>query len=120
MAGLSDEERPEFLEAMGVGESGLDQVIHASYKALGLISFFTIGLKEVHAWTIRRGTTAQGAAGVIHTDFQRGFIRAEVIPYETYAAHGSEAAAKAAGDIGLEGKDYVVQDGDIIYFRFNV
>ncbi len=120
MAGLSDEERPEFLEEMGVGESGLDQVLRASYKALGLISFFTIGPKEVRAWTIPRGTTAHGAAGVIHSDFQRGFIRAEVIPYETYIAHGSEAAAKAAGDIGLEGKDYLVQDGDLVYFRFNV
>lgn len=120
MAGLSDDERLEFLEAMGAQESGLDQVIRASYKALGLISFFTVGLKEVHAWTIARGTTAHGAAGVIHTDFQRGFIRAEVIPYDAYIAHGSEAAAKAAGDIGLEGKDYIVQDGDIIYFRFNV
>lgn len=120
MAGFSDEERTEFLAEMGVEESGLDQVIHASYKALGLISFFTVGPKEVHAWTIRRGTTAQSAAGVIHSDFQRGFIRAEVIGYETYVAHGSEAAAKAAGDIGLEGKGYVVQDGDVIYFRFNV
>lgn len=120
MAGLSDEERAEFLETMGVKESGLDQVIRASYKALGLISFFTIGPKEVHAWTVTHGTTAQEAAGAIHTDFQRGFIRAEVIPYETYIAHGTEAAAKAAGDIGLEGKDYIVQDGDTIYFRFNV
>lgn len=120
MAGLSDEERAEFLETMGAQESGLDQVIRASYKALGLISFFTIGPKEVHAWTVTRGTTAQEAAGAIHTDFQRGFIRAEVIPYETYIAHGTEAAAKAAGDIGLEGKDYIVQDGDTIYFRFNV
>ena len=120
MAGLSDDERTEFLESMGVAESGLDQVIHASYKALDLISFFTIGPKEVHAWTVPRGTTAHGAAGAVHTDFQRGFIRAEVIPYETYVEHGSEAAAKSAGDIGLEGKDYVVQDGDMIYFRFNV
>ncbi len=120
MAGLSDGERQEFLEALGTHESGLEQVIRACYAALGLISFFTAGPQAVRAWTIPRGTTAPEAAGVIHTDFQRGFIRAEVIPYATYLEHGSEAAAKAAGDIASEGKDYVVQDGDVINFRFNV
>ena len=120
MAGLSDEERQEFLEELGTQESGLDQVIHASYEALGLISFFTAGPKEVRAWTIPKRTTAPEAAGVIHTDFERGFIRAEVIPYATYIQHGSEAAAKAAGDMGSEGKEYIVQDGDVMHFRFNV
>jgi hypothetical protein len=120
MAGISDDERLEFLQSMGAEESGLEQVIHNSYAALGLISYFTAGPKEVRAWTIRRGTTAPGAAGVIHTDFERGFIRAEVIAYATYAEHGSETAAKAAGAMRVEGKDYVVDDGDVMLFRFNV
>ena len=120
MAGISDEERMEFLESMGASESGLEQVIHKGYAALGLISYFTAGVKEVRAWTIERGWTAPQAAGVIHTDFERGFIRAEVIGYDTYIKHQSEAAAKAAGDMAVEGKDYIVQDGDVMHFRFNV
>jgi GTP-binding protein YchF len=120
MAGLSDEERHEFLESMNIHETGLEQVIHKGYHALGLISFFTRGPKEVRAWTVRRGAKASEAAGVIHTDFERGFIRAEVIPFETYIRFGSEAAAKAAGEMRVEGREYVVQDGDVIHFRFNV
>ncbi|CAN5571574.1 redox-regulated ATPase YchF [soil metagenome] len=120
MAGLSDEERHEFLESLNVTESGLEQVIHKGYKALGLISFFTAGPKEVRAWTVRRGGKAPQAAGVIHTDFERGFIRAEVISYETYIRLGTETAVKAAGEMRVEGKEYVVQDGDVMHFRFNV
>lgn len=120
MAGLTDEERHEFLVASGVTESGLEQVIHKGYHALGLISYFTAGPKEVRAWTIERGWKGPQAAGVIHTDFERGFIRAEVIPYATYIRLGSEAAAKAAGELRVEGKEYVVQDGDVMHFRFNV
>ena len=120
MAGISDEERMEFLESMGATESGLEQVIHKGYDALGLISYFTAGVKEVRAWTIERGWTAPQAAGVIHTDFEKGFIRAEVIGYDKYIEHKSEAAAKAAGDMAVEGKDYIVQDGDVMHFRFNV
>jgi GTP-binding protein YchF len=120
MAGLSDAERHEFLASMGVHETGLEQVIHKGYHALGLISFFTTGPKEVHAWTVRRGAKAPEAAGVVHTDFERGFIRAEVIPFETYARLGSESAAKAAGEMRVEGREYVVQDGDVMHFRFNV
>ena len=120
MAGLSDEERAEFLTSLGVEESGLEQVIHKGYHALGLISFFTAGPKEVRAWTVRQGAKAPQAAGEIHTDFERGFIRAEVIPYEVYVRLGGEAAAKAAGAMRVEGKEYVVQDGDVMHFRFNV
>lgn len=120
MAGLTDEERHEFLVSLGVAESGLEQVIHKGYQALGLISFFTAGPKEVRAWTIRKGEKAPQAAGAIHTDFERGFIRAEVIPYEVYVRLGSEAAAKTAGALRVEGKEYVVQDGDVVHFRFNV
>ncbi len=120
MAGLTDEERQEFLASLGVTESGLEQVIHKGYRALGLISFFTAGEKEVRAWTIEQGWKAPQAAGVIHTDFERGFIRAEVIPYEAYLRLGSESAAKANGAMRVEGKEYVVQDADVIHFRFNV
>jgi len=120
MAGLSEADRAEFLESLGADESGLDQIVRLSYKALGLISYFTAGPKEARAWTVRRGAKAPEAAGVIHSDFERGFIRAEVIPYETYLADGSESAAKAAGHMSAEGKDYVVRDGDVILFRFNV
>jgi GTP-binding protein YchF len=120
MAGLTDDERQEFLELAGAQESGLEQVIHKSYRALDLITFFTMNEQEVRAWTVPQGTVAPKAAGVIHTDFERGFIRAEVIPYETFVRYGSSAAAKAAGEMRLEGKDYVLQDGDVIYFRFNV
>ena len=120
MAGLTDEERHEFLAAAGVQETGLDQVVRKGFDALNLINYFTAGVKEVRAWTLGRGWKAPQAAGVIHTDFERGFIRAEVIPYEDYVRLGSEAAAKAAGVMRVEGKEYVVQDGDIMHFRFNV
>jgi len=120
MAGLSDEERAEFLHSLGVEESGLEQVIHKGYKALGLISYFTAGPKEVRAWTVPIGTKAPQAAGVIHGDFERGFIRAETIAYDAYVRLGSEAAVKAAGEMRVEGKEYVVQDGDVMHFRFNV
>ncbi len=117
---MTDEERQEFLELAGTEESGLEQVVRQSFEVLGLITFFTMNEEQVRAWTIRQGWTAPRAAGVIHTDFERGFIRAEVIPYETFVQYGSTAAAKAAGAMQLEGKEYVVQDGDVIYFRFNV
>ncbi len=120
MADLTEEERYEFLELAGAEESGLDQIVRKSFKVLELITYFSMNEEEVRAWTIHQGWTAPRAAGVIHTDFERGFIRAEVIPYETFVAYGSGAAAKAAGGMRLEGKDYVVQDGDVIYFRFNV
>jgi GTP-binding protein YchF len=120
MAGLSDEERQEFLVSLGIEESGLDQVVRKGFDALGLINYFTAGEKEVRAWTIRKGSKAPQAAGVIHTDFERGFIRAEVIPYQAYVELGSENAVKAAGLMRVEGKEYVVQDGDIMHFRFNV
>ncbi|MBR3299578.1 MAG: redox-regulated ATPase YchF [Clostridia bacterium] len=117
---LSDEEKAAFLEDLGIGESGLDKLVRASYSLLGLISFLTAGTDEVRAWTITKGTKAPGAAGKIHTDFERGFIRAEVVPYETLVREGSLNACKDKGLVRSEGKDYVVQDGDIIVFRFNV
>lgn len=120
LAGLAEEERREYLALAGVSESGLAQVIRLGYAALNLISYFSYNQREVRAWTIQQGWTAPRAAGVIHTDFERGFIRAEVIPYETFVAYGSSAAVKAAGKLQVEGRDYVVQDGDVIYFRFNV
>jgi GTP-binding protein YchF len=120
MAGMMDEERREYLELAGASESGLEQIIHMGYRILGLISFFTFNEKQARAWTVPEGSTAPQAAGVIHTDFERGFIRAEVIPFETLVAHGSWGATKAAGEMRVEGKEYVVQDGDVIYFRFNV
>ncbi len=120
MVGMSDAERHEYLASLGVQESGLEQVIHLGYRALGLITFFTAGPKEVRAWTVRQGARAPQAAGAIHTDFERGFIRAEVIPYTTYVRLGSEAAAKNAGEMRVEGKEYIVQDGDVMHFRFNV
>lgn len=120
MAGLTDEERQEFLELSGIATGGLEQIIQRSYRLLDLISFFTMNNKEVRAWTVAEGTAAPQAAGVIHTDFERGFIRAEVIPYETFVKYGGSAAVKAAGAMRVEGKEYIVQDGDVIYFRFNV
>jgi GTP-binding protein YchF len=120
MAGLTSEERQEYLELAGARESGLEQIIHMGYRILGLISFFTFNEKQARAWTVRQGSTAPNAAGVIHTDFERGFIRAEVIPFKTLVAHGSWGATKAAGEMRVEGKEYIVQDGDVIYFRFNV
>ena len=114
------EERAMFLEEMGLEEPGVNRLIHASYRLLDLITYFTAGEKEVRAWTIRRGTKAPGAAGVIHSDFERGFIRAEVIHYADYEQYKSEAAVKTAGKMGVEGKEYVVEDGDVMHFRFNV
>jgi GTP-binding protein YchF len=120
LIGLSDEERQEYLDLVGVEESGLDQLIRKSYSLLDLISFFTMNNNEVRAWTIRDGWTAPKAAGVIHTDFERGFIRAEVVDFETFEKYGGTVEARAAGHLRVEGKEYVVQDGDVIYFRFNV
>lgn len=117
---LSDEEKAAFIEELGIGQSGLDKLVQESYSLLGLISFMTAGTDEVRAWTITKGTKAPGAAGKIHTDFERGFIRAEVVPYETLIEQGSMLACKEKGLVRSEGKEYVVQDGDIIVFRFNV
>ena len=114
------EERQEFLELAGVHESGLQQVIRKSFSMLNLISFFTFNEREARAWNVPQGSTAPQAAGAIHTDFERGFIRAEVIPFETFKTYGSSSEVKAAGKMRLEGKEYIVQDGDVIYFRFNV
>ena len=117
---LEPEEQQEFLADMGMEEPGLNRLIHAGYDLLGLITYFTVGEKETKAWTITRGTTAPGAAGKIHSDFERGFIRAEVIAYDDYTACGSEAAARDKGLMRSEGKEYIVRDGDCILFRFNV
>lgn len=118
---LSDEqERLDFLQSLGVNESGLDKISHESFKMLNLISYFTIGPKEAHAWTITTGMTAPKAAGVIHTDFEKGFIRAEVISYQDYIEFKTEQAVKDAGKLRVEGKEYIVNDGDIMHFRFNV
>lgn len=120
IAELDDDEKAMFLEELGLKESGLDKLIAASYRLLGLISFLTAGEDECRAWTIRVGTKAPQAAGKIHTDFERGFIRAEVVNYKDLLENGSLAAARDKGLVGLEGKDYVVKDGDVILFRFNV
>jgi hypothetical protein len=120
MTGLTEAERHEYLSAQGVQETGLEQVIHHGYHALGLISFFTEGPKEVRAWTVRRGAKAPEAAGAVHTDFERGFIRAEVIPFDTFVRVGGDHPAKTQGLMRVEGREYVVQDGDVIHFRFNV
>lgn len=120
MAELDDEEKQEFLADMGLDETGLDRVVRAGYKLLNLETYFTAGEKEVRAWTIPIGATAPQAAGVIHTDFQRGFIRAEVTSYEDFVSCNGEQGAKEAGKLRLEGKEYVVQDGDVVHFRFNV
>jgi GTP-binding protein YchF len=117
-AGLPPEDRAEFLAEMGLAEPGLNRLIRAGYQLLDLVTYFTIGPKEARAWTITRGTKAPQAAGVIHTDFEKGFIRAETIAYEDYVASGGEVGAKEAGKMRLEGKDYVVKDGDIMHFRF--
>ncbi|MDE6835584.1 MAG: DUF933 domain-containing protein, partial [Muribaculaceae bacterium] len=114
------EERQEFLEEIGLKESGVNRLIRAAYNLLDLQTYFTAGSDEVRAWTFLRGTKAPQAAGIIHTDFEKGFIRAEVIKYDDYVTLGSEAAVKEAGKMGVEGKEYVVQDGDIMHFRFNV
>ncbi len=120
LIGLEDEEAQEFLSELGVTESGLEQIIHKGFDKLGLMSYFTAGVKEVRAWTIRKNTTAPKAAAVIHNDFEKGFIRAEVIAYEDYIACGGEAKAKEAGKMRLEGKEYIVNDGDVMHFRFNL
>ena len=120
IAELDDDERLEFLADLGMDEPGLDRVIRAGYKLLGLQTYFTAGPKEVRAWTVRQGATAPKAAAVIHTDFEKGFIRAEVTAYGDFVAGGGEAGAKEAGKWRLEGKEYVVQDGDVMHFRFNV
>ena len=120
LSSLNEEERQEFLADLGLEESGLNRLIKAGYKLLGLINYFTVGEKETKAWTIPVGTKAPQAAGVIHTDFERGFIRAEVISYDDYVACGGESGAKEKGLLRLEGKEYVVKDGDCITFRFNV
>ena len=117
---LEGEEKQEMLEAMGLSESGLDKVIKASYDLLGLMSFLTAGKKEVRAWTIKKGTKAPGAAGKIHTDFERGFIKAEIVSFEDLNRLGSYQKAKEAGLVRLEGKDYVMQNGDVVEFKFNV
>ncbi len=120
IAMLDDEERGMFLEELGITESGLDRIVKAGYHLLGLISYLTAGPKEVRAWTIQRGTRAPQAAGKIHSDFERGFIRAEVVAYDDLVANGSIAAAREKGLVRSEGKEYVVKDGDVVLFRFNV
>jgi ribosome-binding ATPase len=120
IAQLEETERAEFLAELGVSEPGLNRVIRAGYRLLGLETFFTAGPKEVRAWTVRAGATAPQAAGVIHTDFERGFIRAEVIAFSDYIAGKGEAGAREAGKLRLEGKEYIVQEGDVMHFRFNV
>ncbi|GLK79254.1 redox-regulated ATPase YchF [Methylopila turkensis] len=118
IAVLAEEERAEYLDALGLHEAGLDRLINAGYRLLGLVTYFTVGPKETRAWTIERGTKAPQAAGVIHSDFEKGFIRSETIAYDDYVALKGEAGAKDAGKMRLEGKDYVVADGDVLHFRF--
>src|SRR5262249_49303666 len=120
IAQLEPADRAEFLRALGIEEPGLNRVIRGAYELLGLRTFFTAGPKEVRAWTVGAGSTAPQAAGVIHTDFERGFIRAEVIAYDDYIKFRGESGARDAGRLRLEGKDYVVQEGDVMHFRFNV
>jgi GTP-binding protein YchF len=120
IAELDESERAEFLEELGMREPGLNRVIRAGYKLLGLHNYFTAGPKEARAWTVRVGARAPQAAGVIHTDFEKGFIRAEVVAYDDFVQGSGEQGAKDAGKWRLEGKDYVVQDGDVVHFRFNV
>ena len=120
IAELTESERMEFLESLGVAESGLDRLVKSAYKLLGLITYFTAGVKEVRAWTVREGAMAPEAAGVIHTDFEKGFIKAEVMAYDDFIGCGSEAKCKERGLLKIEGKDYIVKDGDIMHFRFNV
>ncbi|MEJ7529612.1 redox-regulated ATPase YchF [Staphylococcus hominis] len=120
IATLDDEDKEMFLEDLGIEESGLDRLIRTTYDLLGLSTYFTAGVQEVRAWTFRQGMTAPQCAGIIHTDFERGFIRAEVTSYDDYVEHGGEQGAKEAGKQRLEGKDYIMKDGDIVHFRFNV
>ncbi len=119
IAVMSEEEQVEFLEAIGLEEPGLNRVIRAGYELLQLVTYFTVGPKEARAWTITKGTKAPQAAAVIHTDFEKGFIRAETVAYDDYVSHKGEAGAREAGKFRLEGKEYVVQDGDVLHFRFN-
>jgi ribosome-binding ATPase len=120
LAELSGDDRAEYLDQLGLDRSGLERLIEHAYALLGLLTYFTAGPKEARAWTVPAGSTAPRAAREIHTDFERGFIKAEVIAFEDYDRLGSEAAAREAGRLRIEGKDYVVQDGDVIHFRFNV
>lgn len=120
IAEFKDDEKTEFLQDLGMDEPGLDRVIRAGYKLLGLQTYFTAGEKEARAWTVKKGASAPAAAGVIHTDFEKGFIRAEVVGYDAYIENQGELGAKDAGKWRLEGKEYIVQDGDVIHFRFNV
>ena len=120
IAELDADEAAEFLQELGLEEPGLDRVIHAGYRLLKLQTYFTAGVQEVRAWTIRTGDTAPKAAGVIHTDFEKGFIRAEVVGFDDFIAGKGEQGAKDAGRWRLEGKDYVMQEGDVVHFRFNV
>ena len=118
VAQLAPAERAEFLASLGLEEPGLNKLIRAGYRLLGLITFFTAGPKEAKAWTVQKGARAPQAAGVIHTDFEHGFIRAETFAYDDYVAGGGEAGARDAGKFRLEGKEYIVQDGDVLHFRF--
>jgi len=120
MADLEDEEKKIFLEDLGLEEPGLNRVIRAGYKLMGLQTYFTAGVKEVRAWTVQIGATAPQAAGVIHSDFEQGFIKAEVVSFDDLVAAGSLAEARARGRVRIEGKDYVMADGDVVEFRFNV
>ena len=120
MSEMSDEDRQMFLEELGQDEPGLNRLIRSAYTLLGLQTYFTAGVKEVRAWTIHVGDTGPQAAGVIHTDFEKGFIKAEVIAYDDYVQLGSEAACRDNGKLRIEGKEYLVKDGDIMHFRFNV
>ena len=120
IAELEGEEKEMFLSELGIAESGLDQLIRAAYSLLGLATYFTAGVQEVRAWTFRNGMKAPQCAGVIHSDFEKGFIRAETVAYEDLLAAGNMVAAKEAGKVRLEGKEYVVRDGDVMHFRFNV
>lgn len=120
MIALEEDEAEEFLKELGIEESGLKKIIRLAFDKLGLASYFTAGVKEVRAWTIEKGWKAPKAAAVIHNDFEKGFIRAEVISYNDFIAYKGEAGSKEAGKMRLEGKEYVVQDGDVMHFRFNV
>ena len=120
IAELEEDEKIEFLSDLGMEEAGLDRVIRAGYGLLGLQTYFTAGVKEVRAWTVKENATAPQAAAVIHTDFEKGFIRAEVVAYDDFITGNGEGGAKEAGKWRLEGKEYLVQDGDVVHFRFNV
>ena len=120
LAPLEDTEKREFMSELGITSSGLDKLIFATYDLLGLATFFTSGTDECRAWTFKKGMKAPNCAGLIHTDFERGFIKAEVMSFDDFKNYGSEIKVKEAGRVRLEGKDYLMQDGDIVYFRFNV